>query len=193
MAALADVLGIDTFAVAGFSMGGGIAQLVWRRHPGRVTAMILCSTGPYFGSRDPQRQTNMKHIGKLMKLIHPPHVQPQAAKLDDRSVPDSLWAFRQFLSTPVSRLGTLGDGMSFFDSQPWLAEIDVPTAVLVSLKDRVIPVERQRLLTDNIPGVLTVEVNGGHACCVLEAEEFIPKFIDAARQMTARAQDVAPV
>lgn len=193
VAALADVLGIDTFAVAGFSMGGGIAQLVWRRHPGRVTAMILCSTGPYFGSRDPQRQTNMKHIGKLMKLIHPPHVQPQAAKLDDRSVPDSLWAFRQFLSTPVSRLGTLGDGMSFFDSQPWLAEIDVPTAVLVSLKDRVIPVERQRLLTDNIPGVLTVEVNGGHACCVLEAEEFIPKFIDAARQMTARAQDVAPV
>lgn len=155
--------------------------------------MILCSTGPYFGSRDPQRQTNMKHIGKLMKLIHPPHVQPQAATLDDRSVPDSLWAFRQFLSTPVSRLGTLGDGMSFFDSQPWLAEIDVPTAVLVSLKDRVIPVERQRLLTDNIPGVLTVEVNGGHACCVLEAEEFIPKFIDAARQMTARAQDVAPV
>jgi pimeloyl-ACP methyl ester carboxylesterase len=90
-------------------------------------------------------------------------------------------------------LGTLGDGMSYFDSQPWLAEIDVPTAVLLSLKDRVIPLWRQKLLTDNIPGVLTVEVNGGHACCVLEADEFIPKFLDAARQVTAHAHQTAPV
>jgi 3-oxoadipate enol-lactonase len=193
VAALADVLGIDTFTVAGFSMGGGIAQLVWRRHPGRVTAMVLCSTGPFFGSHDPQRQTNMSNIGKLMKFIHPPHVQPQAAKLDDRSVPDSVWALRQFLSTPVSRLGTLGDGMSYFDSQSWLSEIDVPTAVLVSLKDRVIPLWRQRLLTDNIPGVLTFEVNGGHACCVLEADEFIPKFLEAARAVTTQISAAAQV
>jgi 3-oxoadipate enol-lactonase len=193
VAALADVLGINTFTVAGFSMGGGIAQLVWRRHPDRVTSMVLCSTGPFFGSHDPQRQTNMSNIGRLMKVIHPPHVQPQAAKLDDRSVPDTVWALRQFLSTPVSRLGTLGDGMSYFDSQPWLGEIDVPTAVLLSLKDRVIPLWRQQLLTDNIPGVLTVEVNGGHACCVLEADEFIPKFLDAARRVTAHVKETAPV
>ncbi|WP_197038147.1 MULTISPECIES: alpha/beta fold hydrolase [Actinomycetes] len=193
VAALADVLGINTFTVAGFSMGGGIAQLVWRRHPDRVTSMVLCSTGPFFGSHDPQRQTNMSNIGRLMKVIHPPHVQPQAAKLDDRSVPDTVWALRQFLSTPVSRLGTLGDGMSYFDSQQWLGEIDVPTAVLLSLKDRVIPLWRQQLLTDNIPGVLTVEVNGGHACCVLEADEFIPKFLDAARRVTAHVKETAPV
>jgi 3-oxoadipate enol-lactonase len=83
--------------------------------------------------------------------------------------------------------------MSYFDSQSWLAEIDVPTAVLVSLKDRVIPLWRQRLLTDNIPGVLTFEVNGGHACCVLEADEFIPKFLEAARAVTTQISAAAQV
>lgn len=186
--ALADVLGIDSFTAAGFSMGGGISQLAWRRHPDRVDAMILCSTGPFFGSNDPTRQANMSNIGRVMKLIHPPHIQPNAAKLDDTSVPDTVWAMRQFLSTPVSRLGTLGDGMSHFDSQPWLAEIDIPTAVLVSLKDRVIPLWRQRILTDTIPGVTTYEVDGGHACCVLEADQFIPKFLDAARHTTGQVE-----
>lgn len=189
--ALADVLGIDAFTAAGFSMGGGIAQLAWRRHPGRVNAMILCSTGPFFGSHDPKRQTSMSNIGKVMKIIHPPHIQPNAAKLDDRSVPDFVWALRQFLSTPVSRLGTLGDGMGRFNSESWLAEIDVPTAVLISLRDKVIPLWRQRLLADNIPGIATYEVDGGHACCVLEADQFIPKFLDAARQVTAPTPEPA--
>lgn len=184
--ALADVLGIDTFTAAGFSMGGGVAQLAWRRHPGRVNGLILCSTGPFFGSHDPKRQTSMSNLGRVMKVIHPPHVQPNAAKLDDRSVPDSLWAVRQFLATPLSRLGPLGDGMGRFDSRPWLSEIDVPSAVLISTKDRVIPQSRQRLLADNIPGIKVFEVDGGHACCVLEAEKFVPVFMAAAREVTAR-------
>ncbi|PXW35684.1 UNVERIFIED_CONTAM: 3-oxoadipate enol-lactonase [Williamsia faeni] len=184
--ALADALGIDTFTAAGFSMGGGVAQLTWRRHRSRVSGLILCSTGPYFGSNDPKRQTSMSNIGKVMKLIHPPDVQPNAAKLDDRTVPDSLWAVRQFLATPVSRLGRLGDGMARFDSRPWLSEIDVPSAVLISTRDRVIPPARQHLLADNIPGIKTFEVDGGHACCVLEAELFIPVFLEAAKDVAAR-------
>jgi len=181
--ALADVLGIETFTAAGFSMGGGVAQLAWHRHPGRVDGLILCSTGPFFGSHDPKRQTSMSNIGRVMEKIHPPHVRPNAAKLDDRSVPDSLWAMRQFLATPLSRLGPLGDGMSVFDSRPWLAEIDVPSAVLISTRDRVIPPWRQRLLADNIPGIKVFEVHGGHACCVLEADEFVPVFMEAAREV----------
>ena len=34
--ALADVLGIDRFVPVGYSMGGPVAQLIWRRHPDRV-------------------------------------------------------------------------------------------------------------------------------------------------------------
>ena len=138
--ALADVLGIETFTAAGFSMGGGVAQLAWHRHPGRVDGLILCSTGPFFGSHDPKRQTSMSNIGRVMKMIHPPHVRPNAAKLDDRTVPDSLWAMRQFLATPAfAARDHSATAWSVFDSRPWLSEIDVPSAVLISTRDRVIP------------------------------------------------------
>ena len=42
--AVLDALGIDRAVVAGYSMGGAIAQLTWRRHPDRVAGLVLCST-----------------------------------------------------------------------------------------------------------------------------------------------------
>ena len=42
--ALADVLGIESFIPVGYSMGGVVAQLLWRRHPERVDGLVLCST-----------------------------------------------------------------------------------------------------------------------------------------------------
>src|SRR3954470_9152388 len=42
--ALADGFGIDKFVPVGYSMGGVTAQLVWRRHPERVSGLVLCST-----------------------------------------------------------------------------------------------------------------------------------------------------
>ena len=46
--ALADALGIERFVVAGYSMGGAVAQLVWRRHPSRVIGLVLCATAARF-------------------------------------------------------------------------------------------------------------------------------------------------
>ena len=48
VAALIDVLGIDTAIVAGFSMGSIVAQRVWRQHPDRVAGLVLCATTDRF-------------------------------------------------------------------------------------------------------------------------------------------------
>ena len=54
--ALADALGIDRFVPVGYSMGGPIAQLIWRRHPDRVSGLVLCATSRYFvGGRPGER------------------------------------------------------------------------------------------------------------------------------------------
>jgi len=39
--AVCDVLGIEQFIPVGYSMGGPIAQLIWRRHPERVSGLVL--------------------------------------------------------------------------------------------------------------------------------------------------------
>ena len=46
--ALADSLGIDRFIACGYSMGSLVAQLVWRRHPDRVTGLVLGATSRNF-------------------------------------------------------------------------------------------------------------------------------------------------
>ena len=48
VAALLDVLEIPEAVVAGYSMGGVVAQRVWRQHPQRVAGLVLCSTTDRF-------------------------------------------------------------------------------------------------------------------------------------------------
>ena len=59
-AALADHLGISTFIPVGYSMGGTIAQLLWRRHEARVRALVLAATSGYFVST---RQERLSFLG----------------------------------------------------------------------------------------------------------------------------------
>jgi pimeloyl-ACP methyl ester carboxylesterase len=34
----------ERLTVVGYSMGGMVAQLLWRRHPERVAGLVLCAT-----------------------------------------------------------------------------------------------------------------------------------------------------
>ena len=52
VAALAQVTDTDRAIVIGYSMGGPVAQLVWRRHPELVEGLVLCATSARF-VRDP--------------------------------------------------------------------------------------------------------------------------------------------
>src|SRR5690349_25001054 len=44
IAALAQVLGIGRFVAVGYSMGGMVAQLLYRRHSSLLSGLVLCST-----------------------------------------------------------------------------------------------------------------------------------------------------
>lgn len=183
VAALADVLDIDRFAVAGFSMGGGVAQLVAHRHPDRTSAMVLCATGPYF-SGHPAAERNPSRTEKLFgQLLHQRRTRPLRELnndvLDDLSVPISVWGARQFRSTPFSRFHTLNKGLNEFDSRAWLSSLDLPTAVCVTTKDRTVSPGRQQLLVDAIPDAKRFDIAAGHAACVMQAEKFVPTFVEA--------------
>ncbi|MBP0644405.1 alpha/beta hydrolase, partial [Mycobacterium tuberculosis] len=93
-----------------FSMGGGIAQLAWRRHPSRVSGLVLCSTGPFFSERDPHRRGRDARIGRVLRPIYESLPRPTSESLDQRPKHTSVWAFKQFLSTPLSHAGDFGEG-----------------------------------------------------------------------------------
>jgi pimeloyl-ACP methyl ester carboxylesterase len=71
--------------------------------------------------------------------------------------------------------------------------VDVPTAIVVTAKDHVIPPERQLELAELIPDATVHKAECGHAGCVLEYKEFVPVFVEAALDVAARIRETSMV
>ena len=59
-----------------------------------------------------------------------------------------------------------GRALGDFSSSDWLHEIDVPTSVVVTMRDQVVPLRRQARLFEWIPGAEAFRVDAGHDAVV---------------------------
>ena len=73
-----------------------------------------------------------------------------------------------------------------FNSAPWIGEVDVPAAVVVTARDKAMPTRRQRKLAASIPGARAYDAPGGHASIVLDHERWTPVFLEAVADVTGR-------
>lgn len=108
--------------------------------------------------------------------------------IDADSSDTARWAMRQFRSTSAWAVGQAVASLGRHHSSPWLTKVDVPTAIVVTTKDHVIPPDRQLELAELIPGATIHEAQCGHAGCVLEYKEFVPALVDAALTTSARVR-----
>ena len=154
--ALMDVLGVRRAIVVGYSMGGPIAQLMWRRHPDRVCGLVLCATAADFTPR-----VDLRPFARALQHLHAGHLggarggSPRMARplisnlLTDREVCDGvLEAMTQHVE-PVIR--EAGQAIGRFRSTSWIGDIDVPVVVVLTTRDRLVPPARQRHLATSIP------------------------------------------
>lgn len=196
VAALIEVLGLEDVIVAGYSMGSVVAQRVWRQHPDQVDGLVLCATTDRFQLTLPERAF-FAGMGASM-LVTRGLSRSRTARAAARAASDRLdldpddlheWALREFRSTSPWAMGQAVAALGRHHSRPWISRIDVPTAVVVNTRDKVIPPERQVRLARSIPGATIHEVNAGHASCVLSAERFVPALLEAAATVNARLGD----
>ena len=186
--ALADQLGVDTFVPVGFSMGSLIAQLVWRRHPQRVDGLVLCAVAAMFGRAAYERLATGMFAALLEAFSPQPRIgasAPQAAG-EEAFMRDHRWAIGEFRATGSGNLLRALAEMMRFNSGRWISEIDVPTSVLVPLRDRAISPRHQHWIARQIADAHTVTVDGGHACCTLQAEVFVPGLEAAVESVASR-------
>jgi 3-oxoadipate enol-lactonase len=111
----------------------------------------------------------------------------RALDLDPADMHD--WVLGEFRSTSPWAVGQAVAALGRHHSRPWLSTIDVPTAVVVTLKDKVLPPDNQLALARRIPGATTHEIPAGHASCVLESERFVPALLEAVTTVNARRRD----
>ena len=196
-AALIEVLGLEDVIVAGYSMGSIIAQRIWRQHPHLVSGLVLGATTDRFRNSPSELlffQSMALSMGALRGLSRSRTAMAAArgaARMLDIDNPEDLhdWALAEFRTTSPWAVAQAVAALGRHHSRPWLRRIDVPTAVVVMCRDRVIPAERQRALALRIPGATTHEVVTGHAGCVLSAEAFVPVLVEACASVAARLRD----
>jgi 3-oxoadipate enol-lactonase len=192
--ALADVMGIESFIPVGYSMGGVVAQLLWRRHPDRVDGLVLCSTAANWHDTRRERAffSVLPTLTVPMALRRKVPVPRAAAELlpalsattEDAAV--RRWALSEFRSTKMTSVMAALNAIGHFNSMPWLHEVDVPTSVVVTDKDSWVPTRRQRAMAAAIPGAEVFECHRSHAACVIGVEDFIPCLMEATGSVARR-------
>ncbi len=177
MAALLDRMEIERAAVAGWSMGGFVAQRLAARVPGRVAALALLATdpggprsvpaGPEVWARLTDRSgTPREQAGRLISLLFPPALAPRI----DREFGDAVAAARAALPPCTLRAQEAAMEAWHREEQDPPAAAP-PTLVVHGSEDVVIPPANAELLRSrwDAAGVELIE-GGGHAFMAQEPE-----------------------
>lgn len=192
VAALLATLRIGPAVVAGYSMGGPVAQEVWRRHPERVAGLVLASTSCTWRGHLGEKLF-FPAMGRAMDGLAGPaqaRVARHARGLPD--LPDAYrgdtigWGVREFRNTSLISIAEVMGELGRFDSTGWISQVDVPTTVVVTQRDKAIPAARQRALAASIPGAVVLDAPGGHTSIFMDHPRWSPVFLEAVRQTSAR-------
>jgi pimeloyl-ACP methyl ester carboxylesterase len=194
--ALADELGIESVYSVGYSMGGPIAKLTSIRHPDRVRGLVLCATANKF-SRPAARGV----VGAVMPglvagaRLAPEFVKAQIVAFMLRTVPpgerrDAVE--REMLQSDPATILQAARATLEFSSTDWAKGLSVPTAVVITTRDTIVPVRRQERLAESIPGARVFKVEGDHLACVAKAARFVPTLVSACEHVTGNAVESVP-
>lgn len=185
--ALADHLGVENFIAAGYSMGGPISQLVWRRHPERVSGLVLAATFAR-SSRRPAERVAMRSVRQLGRASR---VMPRRRQLDvftramtaggSNPTERPPWFVSEVRSGSVPMMLEAGGAIADFDSRSWLHEVDVPTGIFITSHDGIVPPDRQHRMAALLPHAKIHSAPLDHDGCVTDPNEFVPGFVDLVR------------
>lgn len=158
-----DTGGIDRALVCGLSMGGYVAFELLRRAPERILGLVLANTRAVADAPDAAAgrralAERLRTEGNVLAAQPPPLLAEEApAELADRV---RSWIADQ----PPEAIAAAAVGMAERpDSTKDLAGIDVPTLVITSTGDRLIPAAVSSEMSRSIPGARLEVLEGpGH-------------------------------
>jgi 3-oxoadipate enol-lactonase len=148
-AAVLSRLGAAPAVVVGYSMGGAIAQLVARDHPEAVSGLILSGTAQHW--QDPQAKRYFKtmlFLGLMISLSPKLFWRYGLWQMGLRGGEQKVWVHSELMRHSAREIAEAGRELGRFDSRPWLGSLTVPTAVVVTTRDELVPVRNQRALAE---------------------------------------------
>jgi 3-oxoadipate enol-lactonase len=189
--AVCDALDIDRVIPVGYSMGGPIAQLMWRRHATRVQGLVLCATAPYFHA---SREEKLGFLG-LSGLAALARLTPSQTRqwlteqvyLQRKTGEWEPWAIQEAALHDWRTVLEAGRCIGKFNSREWIEEIDVPTSVVITMRDKVVPTRRQVRLFEGIHRAEAYRVDGDHDAVIANADRFVPTLLRSIGSVVERS------
>jgi len=185
VAALAAVLGTGKFIAVGYSMGGVVAQLAYRRHASLLSGLVLCSTAGSAGSAArklaafalPAAAAGLRW-NPVLQLISAELMGPALlGPVDDPAT--ARWARAQQRRTTLLSAVSAIQAVCRFSSDGWISQVDVPAAVVVTTRDHIVPASRQLRLARAIPGASVHEIDADHGVCITAPQVFARTLLKA--------------
>lgn len=157
--AVVDAAGVDRFALLGISQGGAVAISYTKRHPERVSHLILL--GAYSrgcNHRLPLEELEARRALKtLVRLNWGKNLPGFSEMFTKRFVPDGnpieqkWWEDLQRVSTSSGNAARVMEACDEINVRDLLPSVSVPTIVFQCDEDRVVPAEEGRILAAEIP------------------------------------------
>ncbi|MDQ1426963.1 MAG: hypothetical protein QOK39_439 [Acidimicrobiaceae bacterium] len=178
VAALITHLELGPVVLVGYSLGGSVALLAGRRHPEAVAGLVLVSTGLQWRASTRERAL-WKLLGGVEYVLRfgaPKGITDRYLRQAMVEAPD-LKPLRGWLKAEARRgdaadIAAAARALSAFDARSFAGSLDVPAAVVVTKKDRLIRAVRQRDLAQALPRAQSVDLEGAHNAWLVRPDRF---------------------
>ncbi len=194
VAAILEQLDTGPVIAVGYSMGGPVAQLLWKRHPDLVAGLVFVATSDRFVPVARERllfvtamsaTAGTTRLGQALTKLPVGLIRqrvPEAVKARPASL--RAWASAEMRRHDWRMVAEAAHAVGTFNSSRWIGGVDVPTAVLVTTEDRAVPPGDQMRLLVEIPHATLHRIDDGHTVCA--KRRFAPPLVDACLDVSAR-------
>ena len=194
-AALLDLLGVKRAVVAGYSMGGAVALLLWRRRPDLVAGLVLAGTALDWRA-SPRERLLWRGLRLLDVVLRvgggDGFVQRylREAALDAPEVSElRAWVGAEAKRGYVPDIVAAGRALSRFDARPFAGSVDVPCATVVTAHDCLVRPLKQRQLSRSL-GARELTLAADHDAPLVRSKAFAEAIAQAVGDVAARAGPV---
>lgn len=192
VAAIVHALDVGPVIAVGYSMGGMIAQLFWRHYPELTAGLVLCATARNVRG-SPMEQIVAMAMPMLVSAVSwlPPLVTVGADVLGGQLLDGDLTsrarqaALSRMRRTPLATALSAMDAVCRFTSHGWIGEVDVPTGLVITRRDRVVPPGRQWKLARAMPDSVVVEIDGGHGIFLEQPGAFAVQLLEVCQAVAS--------
>jgi 3-oxoadipate enol-lactonase len=176
-AAVLDQLGTGRVIVVGYSMGGPVGMLLARRHPARVAALVMQATALEW-----RRAPRERAVWRLLPLMDLSLRLGAGASFVERVLRHAAledlelnryrpWLAAEFRRATAPDLVAAGRALGRYDASPWAGQLNIPAAMLVTTRDRLVRPARQRELA-RVLRAFVFEIDADHDAPLAQGGEY---------------------